>query len=88
MNDQPAIAGLLLELGADPNARWAHWDAEVTPLHLAAAQGHAAMVRVLLGAGGDPAATDGKHHGTAAGWAEHGRMPPAPNWREIVRLLE
>ena len=28
----------LLERGADPNARWGHWDAEVTPLHLAAAR--------------------------------------------------
>ena len=30
----------LLEHGADPNALWSHWDADVTPLHLAAAQGH------------------------------------------------
>lgn len=38
----------LLDHGADPNARWGHWDAEVTPLHLAAAQGHADVVRLLL----------------------------------------
>jgi ankyrin repeat protein len=28
-----AVVRWLLEHGADPNARWAHWDAEVTPLH-------------------------------------------------------
>lgn len=77
----------LLDHGADPNARWDHWDAAVTPLHLAAAQGHAAVVRLLLAAGADPRLRDGKHDGDAAGWAEHGRVPPAGNWREIVRLL-
>ncbi|HEV2844264.1 MAG TPA: ankyrin repeat domain-containing protein, partial [Thermoanaerobaculia bacterium] len=38
----------LLGHGLDPNALWPHWDAQVTPLHLAAAQGHADVVRLLL----------------------------------------
>jgi ankyrin repeat protein len=78
----------LLDHGADPNARWSHWDAEVTPLHLAAAQGHAEVVRLLLEAGADPSIRDTKHDGDAKGWAEHGRVPRAPQWREIVELLE
>lgn len=78
----------LLERGADPNARRSHWDAEVTPLHLASAHGHADVVRVLLAAGADPAIRDSKHGGDAVGWAASGRVPPAPNWREIVRMLE
>lgn len=84
--DVPAVRWLL-DRGADPNARWSHWDAEVTPLHLAAAQGHADVVRLLLAAGADPRVRDGKHDGDAAGWAEYGRTPPAPGWREIVRIL-
>jgi ankyrin repeat protein len=78
----------LLERGADPNARWSHWDAEVTPLHLAAAQGHVEVVRLLLAAGGDPSIRDSKHEGDAAGWAEHGRVPRASRWREVIRVLE
>jgi ankyrin repeat protein len=77
----------LLEHGADPNERWGHWDADVTPLHLAAAEGHADVVRLLLAAGADPTIRDSKHDGDAAGWAESGRVPPAPNRREIVEIL-
>ena len=83
-----AVVRWLLDHGADPNGRWAHWDAEVTPLHLAAQQGHAEVVRLLLAAGGDPRIRDSKHDSGAAGWAEYGRNPPAPGWREVVRLLE
>ena len=60
----------------------------MTPLHLAAAQGHADVVRMLLAAGADPAIRDSKHDNDAIGWAEYGRVPPAANWREIVQLLE
>ncbi len=78
----------LLDRGADPNARWSHWDADVTPLHLAAAQGHVEVVRLLLAAGADPSVRDSKHDGDAAGWAQYGRVPPATEAREIVELLE
>lgn len=55
----------------ESNVRWPHWDAEVTPLHLAAAQGHAEIVRLLLAAGADPSIRDSKHDGDAIGWAHH-----------------
>jgi len=61
----------LLDRGADVNGRWPHWDAEVTPLHLAASHGDAETVRVLLAAGADPSIRDSKHGGDALGWAEH-----------------
>ena len=65
-----AAAKWLLDRGLDPNARWAHWDAEVTPLHLAVMQDHADVVRVLLDAGADPGIRDSKHDSDAIGWAE------------------
>ena len=71
----------LLGHRANPNALWAHWDADVTPLHLAAAQGHADVVRALLDAGADPRIRDSKHGGDALGWAEFFKKP------EIVQLL-
>jgi ankyrin repeat protein len=80
--------GWLLDRGADPNAFWGHWDAGLPAIHLAAAQGHEDVVRLLLARGADPTLRDTKHDGDAAGWAEHGRRPPAPNWREVVRILE
>lgn len=77
-----AAVGWLLEHGADPNARWGHWDAEVTPLHLAVLAGHPEVVRVLLNAGADPRLRDSKHDSDARGWAEFfGR-------KEIVQLIE
>jgi ankyrin repeat protein len=77
----------LLDHGADPNARWVRSDAAVTPLHVAAAEGHTDVVRTLLASGADPHLRDTKYNGDAAGWAEYGRNPPAPNWREVVALL-
>jgi ankyrin repeat protein len=72
----------LLDHGLNPNAGWSHWDAEVTPLHLAASQGHAEVVRLLLEAGADLRIRDSKHDGDAIGWAEYFRQP------DIVQLLK
>ena len=77
----------LLDHGAGPDARWSHWGAEVTPLHLAAREGQVEVVRLLLASGADPSVRDRMHDGDAAGWAEHGRNPPAPRWREVVEIL-
>jgi ankyrin repeat protein len=79
-HDVPAVRWLL-EHGADPNARWSHWDSDVTPLHLAVLGGHADVVRVLLDAGADPRMRDSKHESDAIGWAEFfGRQ-------DIARIL-
>lgn len=72
----------LLEHGALPNGLWAHWDANVTPLHMAVLGGHTDIVRVLRDAGADPTIEDSKHHSGALGWAEFfGRT-------ELVELLK
>jgi ankyrin repeat protein len=60
----------LLEHGANPSALWNHWDAEVTPLHLAALGDHPDVARVLLDGGADPKIKDSKHDSDALGWAE------------------
>jgi ankyrin repeat protein len=65
----PAVRWLLAHR-ADPNARWAHWDSDVTPLHLAALADHADVARLLLAAGADPHIRDSKHDSDAIGWAE------------------
>lgn len=71
----------LLDHGFDPNGRWDHYDATVTPLHMAAWGGHADVARVLLDAGADPGTKDSKHESNALEWAEFfGR-------EEVVRLL-
>jgi ankyrin repeat protein len=80
-NDLAAVEWLL-DRGADPNGRWAHWDTEATPLHLAASQGHADIVRVLLSAGADPRIRDSRHDSDALGWAEFFKQP------DVVSILE
>jgi hypothetical protein len=59
----------LLDRGSNPSARWAHWDADVTPLHLAILADHPEVVRLLLDAGADPTVRDSKHDSDALGWA-------------------
>ena len=79
-NDVAAVQWLL-DHHADPNARWSHWDADVTPLHLAVLSGHPEIVRRLLNAGADPRIRDSKHDSDAIGWAEFfGRQ-------DIIRLF-
>ena len=64
-----AAASWLLDQGADPNALWSHWDADVTPLHLAVLGNHPELVRLLLARGADPAIKDSKHESDPLGWA-------------------
>jgi ankyrin repeat protein len=71
----------LLARGANPNARWGHWDAQVTPLHLAALGDHPEVVPPLLDSGADPRIRDSVHDGDALGWAEFFHRPA------IIRLL-
>jgi ankyrin repeat protein len=71
----------LLDHGFDPNQLWDHYDAKVTPLHMAAWGGHVDVTRVLLDAGADPMIKDSKHDSNAIEWAEFfGRV-------DIVQLL-
>ena len=61
----------LVDHGANVNARHAHWDSDVTPLHLAVWHDHRDMVRLLLDAGADVSIKDTKHDGDALDWADH-----------------
>lgn len=72
----------LLDRGADPDLLWSHWDARVTPLHLAVLGGHEEAVRVLLEAGANPRIRDSKHDSDAIGWATFFRM------KDLASLLE
>lgn len=67
-----AVVRLLLEAGADPNARAGSY-AVFTPLHFAASEGHEAVVRLLLDAGADRQALDGRRGVTALQMAEAGK---------------
>ena len=71
----------LVGRSANPNAVWAHWDSDVTALHLAVLANHPEIVRLLLTAGADPTIHDSKHDSDALGWAEFmGR-------KEIVEII-
>jgi ankyrin repeat protein len=84
----------LLEHGADPNARWSHWNDLLTPLHLAVLGNHLEAARALLAGGADPTIRDTQHDSDALGWAKfflQHRGDSAEKRRrghEIVRLLE
>ena len=82
------LAGVrwLLERGADPNARWNHWDAMVTPVHLVCwppeTKDRRTILELLLDAGGDPTLRDSMHDGDARGWAQHMGL------KGLVKILE
>jgi ankyrin repeat protein len=79
-NDSVAVKWLLGH-GADPNARWAFGDSEMTAMHLAAWEGHADMVRLLLDSGADPKIHDKEHDSDVVGWAQFaGKL-------EVVEIL-
>jgi ankyrin repeat protein len=77
-NDVAAVRWLI-DHGADVNGRWG--DAEVTPLHLAAQQGHLDSARLLLAGGADSTIRDSQHDSDALGWASFFQKP------DIVRLI-
>jgi ankyrin repeat protein len=72
----------LLEQGVNPNALWAHWNAEVTPLHVAVLADSVEVVPVLLDAGADPTIKDSQHDSDALGWAAFFTRT------EIVRIIQ
>jgi ankyrin repeat protein len=61
----------LLDRGANLNALWDHWEADVTALHMAVLENNADVVRLLLGRGADTTIKDSMHHSDPLGWAEH-----------------
>lgn len=68
-NDTAAVQWLLAH-GAPVDGLWSSDGVLVTPLHLAAARGHASMVRLLLDAGADRTIHDSQHDSDPRGWAE------------------
>jgi ankyrin repeat protein/catechol 2,3-dioxygenase-like lactoylglutathione lyase family enzyme len=80
-----AVVRLLLEQGADANAREA--GDNTTPLHWAAAHGHVDVVRALLDADADVQGTGDLHEMAVIGWATGGDRPPAVPPRDLVALL-
>ena len=70
-----AAVQILLEHGADPNAREA--GDNTYPLHWAAAHGHLDTVRTLLDAGADVHGTGDVHELDVIGWATVYRAPGA-----------
>jgi ankyrin repeat protein len=75
---------LLLEQGADPNAR--ETGDNTTALHWAAALGHVEVVRALLDAGADVHGEGDLHEGDVIGWATLG--PDAIHGSVVTLLLE
>ena len=77
------LVRLLLENGADPNAR--EEGDNTTPLHWAAASGNIEIVRVLLDAGSDPQGAGDLHELDVIGWATYFRGDDIAH--DVVALL-
>ena len=89
-NNRIDFVRLLLESGADPNAKCKHLyiapdggllpASEVTPLHIAANEGYEDLVKLLLESGADPTARDslGRTPAEVAEWSGH---------RDMARLI-
>ena len=88
---QADVARLLLERGADPNAR--EEGDNTYPLHWAAAHGHVDIVKALLEAGSDVQGVGDVHALDVIGWATVYHAPgddPSqmnPSRRDLVALL-
>jgi len=84
----------LLAHGADPNARWNHWNDSLTALHLAVLGGHSDVTRALLADGAFPDTRDTENDSDALGWArfflEHrgDSTEKRKRGQEIVAMLE
>jgi ankyrin repeat protein len=77
---------LLLEHGADPNAREAGDNAYA--LHFAAGHGHLETVRALLDAGGDVHGVGDVHESDIIGWASAHASPGEIRWQVLALLIE
>src|SRR5262249_6317400 len=75
---------LLLDHGADPNARDTGDNAY--PLHFASGYGYLEIVRALLDAGGDGHGFGERHRGDVIGWATGWGSADPVRW-DVVRLL-
>ena len=83
--DEPAMAGWLLDLGADPEHELVQGSG-IRPLHYAAIAGSREACEVLLERGADPTARDHEHDGPPAGWAAHHDHEELATWlRDRVR---
>jgi ankyrin repeat protein len=87
-NDAAALHWVL-DRNANPNGLWTHWDADVTPLHLAVLAGHPAIVKILIERGANPRIRDTMHDSDAFGWAGFFRhIDDNETRREVVAILK
>jgi ankyrin repeat protein len=87
MCGQLEIVRFLVSRGVNVNANppGSHWTA--TPLHTAAIQGQAGVVKFLLESGADPTIKDARHHATPMVWSAHARGPRKAFAQEVAKLL-